>query len=98
MNTDLLFEQLHNHLPVFREMGVVRLAVFGSAARGEASAGSDLDVLVRFAPDQKTFDNFMDLKFKLEELFPETRIDLVLEGSLKAGIRDRILSEAKDVA
>ena len=45
-------------------MGVVRLAVFGSAARGEASAGSDL----------------------------------VLEGSLKAGIRDRILSEAKDVA
>ena len=98
MNTDLVFDRLHDHLAVFRGMGVVRLAVFGSAARGEASADSDLDVLVRFAPGRKSFDNFMDLKFKLEELFPDTRIDLVLEDCLKAGIRDRILFEARDVA
>ncbi len=30
--------------------GVVELAIFGSTAKGEATAGSDLDVLVTFAP------------------------------------------------
>lgn len=34
--------------PVFRSFGVSRASVFGSVARGEASAKSDIDLLVRF--------------------------------------------------
>lgn len=79
-------------------MGVKRLAVFGSVARNSASDSSDLDMLVRFKKNKKTFDNFMELKFFLQEIFPEVRIDLVLEDSLKETIRNRILSEARDVA
>ena len=36
--------------------------------RGEQSPDSDVDLLVEFAPGEKTFDAFMQLSFLLEEL------------------------------
>lgn len=39
----------------------------------------------------------MELKFFLQEIFPEVQIDLVLEDSLKETIRRQILSEARDM-
>ncbi len=55
--------------------GVRKLGVFGSFARGEASSESDIDFLVELDP--KTFDNYMELKFFLEDLF-NCGVDLVL--------------------
>jgi len=75
--------------------GVRSLGVFGSWARGEATAGSDLDLLVEF--DTPSFDRYMDLKFHLEDLL-EVRVDLVLKGSLKPALRNRILREVREVA
>jgi uncharacterized protein len=37
---------LRNHESELRHLGVSHAAVFGSVARGEATAGSDIDVLV----------------------------------------------------
>jgi hypothetical protein len=37
--------------------GVLRLGIFGSVARGEEHEASDVDVLVTFRPDARTFDN-----------------------------------------
>ena len=45
--------------PRLRAMGVRLLGLFGSFARDEQGADSDVDLLVEFAPGQKTFDNFM---------------------------------------
>ncbi len=36
-----------------RKYGIARLALFGSAARGEMTPESDVDLLVEFAPDSK---------------------------------------------
>ena len=36
-----------------RKFGIARLALFGSAARGEMTPESDIDLLVEFAPDSK---------------------------------------------
>lgn len=75
--------------------GVKSLGLFGSIARGEASPGSDVDILVEFkAP---SFDHYMDLKFYLEERLGRP-VDLVLKGSLKPALRERILREVRDVA
>ena len=63
-----------------------KLGVFGSTVSGEAGPQSDLDILVAFLPQRKSFDNYMDLEFLLEELFPNRRIDLVLENALKPAI------------
>ena len=75
--------------------GVKSLGVFGSVVRGEDSPGSDIDILVEF--EVPSFDHYMELKFYLEELLGQT-VDLVLKGSLKPALRDRILREVRDVA
>jgi predicted nucleotidyltransferase len=88
--------QLRQRGDVLRGFGVRSLAVFGSVARDEATASSDLDFLVEFE-GAATFDQYMDLKFFLEDLF-ETPIDLVITHTLKPQIRQTVLAEAIHVA
>ena len=72
-------------------MGVQWLGLFGSFARDEAGPDSDVDLIVDL--DRVTFDRFMDVKLRLEDLLGR-RVDLVLRDSLKPRIRDSILREA----
>jgi predicted nucleotidyltransferase len=72
--------------------GVKRIGIFGSFARGEERSDSDLDVLVDFEEGKKTFDNYMDLKFYLEELFGR-KVDLVTVNALRPQLRTAILRE-----
>jgi uncharacterized protein len=74
-----------------RQLGVKRLGLFGSAARGEAGSTSDLDFVVEF--ERKSFDAYMDLKLLLEDLF-SCHVDLVLADSIKPRLRSIILKEA----
>ena len=53
---------------------------------------SDIDVLVEFNKLEKSFDNYMELKFYLEKLF-HRRVDLVIREALKPRIRQHILKE-----
>lgn len=64
----------------------------GSFARGEEKEDSDLDVLLVFEEGQKTFDNYMDLKFYLEDLFGR-EVDLITERALKPQLKDIIMKE-----
>jgi predicted nucleotidyltransferase len=52
-----------------RRFGVKRCGVFGSFVRNATGDQSDVDILVEFEPDQKTFDHFMHLAFFLEEKY-----------------------------
>ena|SRR4249920_1645039 len=79
-----------------RQLGVRRLALFGSVARGEARPDSDVDVLVEFAPGQKSFDRFMALSDLLERLLGH-RVELVTVEALSPFIGPHILAEAADV-
>jgi hypothetical protein len=84
---------LRQHEPVLKKQyGVAKIGIFGSFARGEERPDSDIDVLVAFRKGEKTFDNFMGIKFYLEDLFGR-RVDLVTEAALKPLIRDPILQE-----
>jgi predicted nucleotidyltransferase len=75
--------------------GVRDLRLFGSVARGENDPASDLDFVVETAP--KTFANYMGSKEYLEGLFG-CRVDLVLEDSIKPGLRQSILRECVHAA
>ena len=79
-----------------RRFGVRELAVFGSFARNQAGADSDVDILVEFA-DTPDFDRYMDLKFFLEDLLGR-RVDLVIRHALKPRVRPRVEREAVWVA
>ena len=66
--------------------------IFGSIARGEADARSDVDFLVDMEPGRSLFD-LGGLQYELERLLNRP-VDVVTERGLKARIRDRVLREA----
>lgn len=72
--------------------GIKSLAIFGSVARNEATANSDVDILVEFI-DKPTFDRYMELKFYLEDCLG-TKVDLVTHKMLKSQIRQTVQKEA----
>lgn len=78
-----------------KALGVQRIGIFGSCARGKESKHSDIDVLVEF--EQNTFDNYMELKFLLEEGMGR-KVDLVTIGALKPTLKDEILREVRYAA
>jgi uncharacterized protein len=82
---------LDRHAPELRRLGAKSLALFGSLARGEGSASSDIDLLVELEP--KTFDAYMDVKLFLEEALA-CKVDLVLADAVKPRLRSVILAEA----
>ena len=90
MNRDQIIKTIEDHRETLKGFTVRKLGLFGSSARGESSAASDLDFLVEF--DQKSFDNFVGLKIFLEELF-NCPVNLVLDNALKPRLRSRILEE-----
>jgi uncharacterized protein len=71
-----------------------RVRLFGSVARGEEKADSDIDLLVDFDQDSSLFD-LMRMGRELEALFGHG-VDVVSAGGLKS--RDRaILAQSVDL-
>lgn len=79
-----------------RGLGVRRLALFGSIVRDEARADSDVDLLVEFHADAKSFDAFLALCDLLETLL-ERPVELVTTEALSPYVGPHILAEAEDV-
>ncbi|MGM0576195.1 MAG: nucleotidyltransferase family protein [Myxococcota bacterium] len=73
--------------------GVLSVRVFGSVARGEPSADSDLDLLVDFEPHRSLLD-LVGFAQDLEDALGHP-VDVVTEGSLSPYLRDRVLAEAR---
>ena len=77
---------------------MARLRLFGSVLADAAGERSDIDLLVDFRPGEKNFDNYMDLKILLEDLFPGRRIDLITTESLHPKLRPNVIAPAEYVA
>lgn len=73
--------------------GVVHLRVFGSLARGEADAASDLDLLVDLASDRDLLD-LIAFKLDVEDLLGR-RVDVLTEAALSPYLREGVLAEAR---
>jgi len=72
--------------------GARNVRVFGSVARGEADAESDVDVLVDMEPGRSLLD-MGGLLMDLQDLLG-CRVDVVSERGLRERIRERVLQEA----
>ncbi len=73
--------------------GVDEVAIFGSYARGDQREDSDIDILIAFKEGYKTFENYMDLKFYLEEIFGK-KIDLIIKSAINPRIKPFVITEA----
>ena len=76
--------------------GVKSIGLFGSFVRGESSSQSDVDILVEFDRDKRTYDNFIDTCFFLEELF-DHKVEVVTRDSISPYIEPYVLKEVEYV-
>jgi predicted nucleotidyltransferase len=92
---ELLKAKRREILEIAAKHGAHNVRVFGSIARGEADAVSDIDFLVEMEPGRSLLD-LGGLQAELEALLGRS-VDVVTEKGLKARIRPRVLSEAVPV-
>lgn len=69
---------------------VQEIGIFGSFVSGEQRKRSDVDILVVFKENYETFDNYIELKFFLEDVL-KMKVDLVLKDAIKERIKEKIL-------
>ncbi|MCX7956672.1 MAG: nucleotidyltransferase family protein [Endomicrobia bacterium] len=72
--------------------GVKKIGLFGSYVKSKQTKKSDIDILVSFKERFKTFDNYMELKFYLEDLFGH-KVDLIIETAVKPRVLSYVLNE-----
>lgn len=78
-------------IEICRENDVSMLGVFGSAARGEATPQSDLDLLVKFSKRKGLL-----ALVRLERILSDTlgmKVELLTEAAISPYIRDDILQD-----
>jgi len=80
-------------LNIAKKHGAYNVRVFGSAVRGEAGPGSDIDFLVELEKGRSLLDHAA-LLLELEELLG-CHVDVVTPAGLKPRIKERVLKEAK---
>ncbi|HEY5047368.1 MAG TPA: nucleotidyltransferase family protein [Rhizomicrobium sp.] len=96
MTLDEALGILRANAGALRARGVVHAAVFGSVARGESNAESDVDILVDLEPGNPcgVFE-YVRLRHDVAALFG-TPVDLVERKALKPLVRQEALKEAVD--
>lgn len=89
-----ILKKLEENKRQIKGYGVKRIGLFGSYIRNEQRERSDIDILVEFEKEKIAFDNYMHLKFFLEDLLGR-KIDLVILDDLKRQLKPYILKEVE---
>ena len=86
----LIESHRHQLIELARRRGIGNLRVFGSMARGDADADSDVDLLVTLPPGASALA-LGGLLMDAQELLGR-RVDVVTERALHPALRERILA------
>ena len=92
---DLLAIHQQDILRLAAAYGARNVRVFGSVARGEATADSDLDLLIELDADRSLLDR-IGLIQDLEDLLG-VRVQVVTEKGLHPKMRDAVLDDARSL-
>jgi uncharacterized protein len=94
MDKASVIARLRQYEPELKAAGIVRLSLFGSVARGEASSESDVDLMAEFdSSKQFSLLDMVRLENRLADILG-VRVDLTPARSLKDRIRERATREA----
>lgn len=94
LTANIILTHLAAQKETLKNLGVVRLGLFGSYARNETHSTSDLDFLVSIQP--VSYARWMDVWNFLEDTFG-LEVDLVPEDALRPEFRSQVLSEVRYV-
>lgn len=78
-------------IPTLKREGVIKAAIFGSYARGEAKKGSDIDILIKYGK-RKTLLDLVHLQYALEDQLGR-KVDLLTYNSIHPLLKSLILKE-----
>jgi predicted nucleotidyltransferase len=90
--TEAILQFLHQHRAKLRAMGVVKIGVFGSYARGEQHSNSDIDLLLIM--ENFTWRRWNDVWNYIEDRLG-VPVDLVPEKDLRPELRQSVFSEVR---
>lgn len=94
MEKGLVLERLRLHETELRAAGIVRLRVFGSVARDEASPSSDVDLLADFDQSKRmTLVKVGSLQNRLSQMLG-VPVDLSSPGWMREPVKSKALREA----
>jgi hypothetical protein len=94
MNKQDVLEILRRHADELRARGVSHAALFGSAARGDAGATSDIDIMIELSPDSRLdLFRYAGLRRFIADLFP-THVDVVDRDALKPHLLEPVIADA----
>lgn len=94
MTKDDVLQRLRDHESALRLRGVQRAALFGSLARNEGGASSDIDILVEIDPGAAVgLFEYVGITQFLEDLFPR-HVDVANSSRLKPLVRPTIERDA----
>lgn len=93
---DALLDAIRAELPALARLGVVRVGVFGSRARGESRPDSDVDILVQLEPKRDLLD-LVAVRQHLESVLG-LPVDVTTPSGLREEDRDAILRELRYAA
>ena len=90
LKAESIIKKIEQNKKIIKSFGVKKLILFGSYARNEAKADSDIDFLVEFEKGRGLFDDFIHLQHFLEDLFGK-EIDLGKPSLVREELRENIL-------
>ena len=94
MDKSIVVAKLREHEPELKAAGIVRLSIFGSVARGDSSAQSDVDLMAELdSSKQFSLLDMVRLENRLADILG-AKVDLAPARALKDGIRERATREA----
>jgi len=94
MDKSTVLTKLRECEPELKAAGIMRLSLFGSVARGDASSESDVDLMAEFDPARKfSLLDMVHLENRLTDILG-ARVELTSARALKERIRERVSREA----
>ncbi len=93
---EAILELLRKNREKIISFGVIKMGLFGSFLTNDFTSKSDVDFLVEFDTGEKTYDNFMNLSFFLENLLGR-KVEIVTPQALSPYIGPYILKQAEYV-
>jgi predicted nucleotidyltransferase len=94
MNSSEAIDTLRRSEEALRKRGVRHAALFGSVARGDNRAGSDIDIMIEIDPDARiTMFDYVELKEYIAALFDEP-VDVINREALKSYVRPAATADA----
>ena len=97
MNKQDIFQTIINNKEAIKNFGVNEIGLFGSYIRNEQTSKSDIDLLVDYDKEKISLKNYMGFCFLMDELFADTKVEVVTKNGLSKFIGPYILKEVEYV-